>query len=100
MLGGDERSELVEIVLDQVAEAEEHAGANMRRRCGPAGKGLEGGVDRRIDLTRAAECEASADFARGGIEYVGLAPGREGRRAAVDDVIDKRKLSQGKLLKV
>ena len=49
VLGGDERGDLVEARLEDLAEAEEHAGAAQRRLRGPrrerCGGGLHGVVD-------------------------------------------------------
>src|SRR3546814_2593323 len=67
MLGGDHRRQPVEIALDEVAEAEERAGADMRRCRRPARKGVERGLHRHVDLTRAAKSELRADLPCGGV---------------------------------
>src|SRR3546814_11635980 len=93
MLGGDHRRQPVEIALDEVAEAEERAGADMRRCRRPARKGVERGLHRHVDLTRAAKSELRADLPCGGVIYVGPAL-RRGGRAALDDVIDEDRMTR------
>src|SRR3546814_1616691 len=65
----------------------------MRRCRRPARKGVERGLHRHVDLTRAAKSELRADLPCGGVIYVGPAL-RRGGRAALDDVIDEDRLTR------
>src|SRR3546814_14933673 len=94
MLGGDHRRQPVEIALDEVAEAEERAGAAMRRCRRPARKGVERGLPRPVDLTRAAKSELRADLPCGGVIYVGPAL-RRGGRAGLEEVSDATQAGAG-----
>src|SRR3546814_18151057 len=69
----------------------------MRRCRRPARKGVERGLHRHVDLTRAAKSELRADLPCGGVIYGGPAL-RRGGRAALDDVIDGDRLGPGRIL--
>src|SRR3546814_20650695 len=67
MLGGDHRRQTVEIALDEVAEAEERAGADMRRGRRPDRKGVERGLHRHFERTRATQRVSRASLPWGGV---------------------------------
>ena len=70
MLRGDDRRELVRMLLDEVAELEHHAGAGEGRGRGPFGERLRGCFDGGIDIGGGAHTNFSRELTDGGIEHL------------------------------
>ena len=88
VLAVDERGDLVEAALEDLAEAEEDAGAAQRRLGGPLGEGGGSGGDGGIDLGHTGEGDAGLHAAGGGVEDVREAAGGAGDASAGDPVAD------------
>ncbi len=86
VLGGDEGGDLVEALLEDLAEAEEHAGAAERRLRGPGREGGSGGGYGGVDFGVGGEGDAGLDLAGGGVEDVGIALRGSGDGGTVDPV--------------
>ncbi len=80
VLAVEEGGELVHAGLEDVAEAEEDAGAAERRLGGPGGEGGGGGFDGGVELGVGGEGDAGLHAAGGGMEDVAEAAGCARRR--------------------
>ena len=75
VLGGDEPGEVVEMLLEELAEAEEHARAAQRRLGGPLRKcGLRGG-DGGVQFGAVGQRDQRLHLAGGWVVHIGCAPG-------------------------
>src|SRR5205807_10647704 len=78
VLAGDDAGELVLMFAEQLAKAEEHAGAGQRRRCRPVREGGRGGLDGGIDLAGIGESDAAGALAGCRVEDITEAAARAG----------------------
>jgi len=84
VLGGDEAGEVVEVLLEELAETEEDAGATQRRLGGPGWEsGLSGGYSG-VEFGAAGQRDEGLHLTGGRIEDVGLTPGCAGDGFAID----------------
>ena len=88
VLAVEEGGDLVHAGLEDVAEAEEDAGAAERRLRGPVGEGGGGGLDGGVDFGVGGERDAGLHGAGGRVEDVAEAAGGAGDGSAVDPVGD------------
>src|SRR5262249_14765727 len=88
VLGGEERRELVVLLLHQLEEPEHDPGAALRIGGGPGG--LRGGRvgDRLLDLALAGEGHLGLDLARVGVEHVASASRPALDLLAADEMAD------------
>ena len=66
------RRDLVGVLIDQVDEAHQHAGATLRVPRGPLLLRLDGGCDSGGDVVGAREWDGRLDRAGAGVEHVGV----------------------------
>src|SRR5262249_24168291 len=86
VLSGDDRGQPVGLALDQVAEAEQHPGAHMRRGRGPAGESLGGGIDRSAALFGGGKGNPAGYLAAGRVIDIAEAAGPPGHALAVHEM--------------
>ncbi len=67
VLGGEDGGEVVGVLVEEFAEAEEDAGSAERRLCGPVGEGGLGGFDGGVELGLVGEGDLGLDLAGGGV---------------------------------
>ena len=96
VLAGDGRGELLEVLLEQLPEAEEESGANDRRRVSPGGEGLLRRGDGGVELPGGRERGACDRLARRGVVNVQKVGGPRRDPAAADEVFEN---FQGDLVK-
>ena len=89
VLAGDQRGQPVDIALHQVAEAEQHPRADMRRGRRPARESRLGAGDGPIDQRRVGQSHAARLQPRRGIEHRRGAPARTVHPIARDKMRDQ-----------
>jgi hypothetical protein len=88
VLAVEEGGNLVHTGLEDIAEAEEDAGAAEWRLRGPLGEGCGGGLDSGVDFGVGGERDAGLHGAGRGMEDVAEAAGGAADRSAIDPVGD------------
>ena len=88
VLAVDECGDFVDALLEDFAEAEEHACAAERWLRGPLGECGRGGSDGVVDFGVGGERDAGLHAARGGMEDIGEAAGGAGNFVAGDPMRD------------
>jgi len=88
VLAVDERGDLIQAALEDLAEAEEHAGAAQGRLGGPLREGSGSGGDGGIDLRVVRQRYAGVYVSGGGVEDVREAAGAARDRRTGDPVAE------------
>ena len=89
VLGGKQLGDVSRVLVDQVAELEQDAGAALRRGGAPVGKGGAGGGHGAVDVGPAGQRDLACDAARGRIEHLADAGAGAGIGVAIDPVADQ-----------
>jgi hypothetical protein len=86
VFGGDDAGELIDVLLEELAEAEHHACAAQRRLRGPRGKRSLRGGDRSVELGSIGQGNQSLHLAGGGVVNLRGAARGTGDGFSVDPV--------------
>ena len=88
VLGGEKLGQVVELLLHQLEELEENAGATLRVGCSPRRLSRLGIGDRLLDLRLAGESDLGLNLAGIGVENVAAAAGCSRHVLAADEMTD------------